>query len=256
LQNTLANVAYQWARKDSRAALAAANQLPAGPARQAFINSVVSEWAQKDPGAALNYALALPAGQARANVLGNVIGPVVLGGSGGRPRQPQPVAGRPAEGQPAEQCDYPASLSATAPPPWIMWQKMPAGLGRNRALLSVINPLAQEDPKLAASLAAILPRGSEQAQAYGTIASRYAATDSVAPANGWRDFRPDLCATSWSVPWPVNSRGNRRKKPWRMVEALATGNMRQSALGQIASTWAQNDLPGALGWVRACPKGR
>jgi hypothetical protein len=71
--NAFGNVGLRWAQSDPKAALAWAQQLPEGPAKDRALRDIIgTAWALRDPKAAVEFASTLPSGGSRDVVMSDI----------------------------------------------------------------------------------------------------------------------------------------------------------------------------------------
>ena len=201
-----------WAEHDATAATAWVQQLPAGPARDQAMQTIVSALADKDPQAALAFLQNLPAGRNRQNLYWPIFS---------RWTMTDPVAAAERAMQMPGGANRDTALQVVGsnwanqdPEAAFAWANtLPAGQGRNNALQNILASWANKDPQKAAAIITALPPGPVRDQSISNVARQWAQTDARAAlkwtpgitAGRWRNAMP--CAPSWSAGCNRNRRG-------------------------------------------------
>ena len=183
---------------------------------------LLQQWAEKDPQAAANAALAMT-DRNRREALETVLGVWAD-----------------------------AHLSDA-----IAWvHRMPEGVERQNARLSLALEAARTDPEAAVTLASELPNSPERDEMILHAASQWAASD---PENAsvWAHEIEDIAlrehvlaqiATAWSESDPASAAK-------LAIDALPPGKAQNDVLVSIVQRWTQKDPGAVAAWVSAFPEG-
>lgn len=210
-------VAGDLGRKDPRAALLWAEQLPEGKVRSSALRSVLSDWSSTDPASAAAYASTLPEESWRADILHRAID----------------------------------RWSVVDPDAALAWcQSLPPGSERDRVLAAAIENLSEIAPDGASGWLALLSDERSRTRAVSQVAAHWARHDPLAAAS-WAATRP-----SGEQPAVFHSlvRGWAFSEPeaagsW--INALPPGRPRDAAIEAYVSVIDGMDAGMATQWALA-----
>jgi hypothetical protein len=211
-----ASILRRWAQSDPAAAAGMATDLVGLPA--GVYADLAAQWGAKDPRAALTWVQALPS--ARDEELDSV-----------------------AKGW--------AAVDVGAAMKWA--ESLPSGALHNRALLSVVDQWAQTDPQAAGSYALKMAPSLGQQKMLADIATQWAAQDPTG-AMAWVKQLPVSNQTDVAKAMTSQLMNQDPKLAAQFAQSL-NASIQEGAVQEVAKLWAQQDLSGAIAWIKQLPDG-
>ena len=208
-----------WASYDISSAVAWVTELPEGSMKQCTLQGVIGQWARSDARAAASYFESLPAGSRSQGLLSQ-------------------VAGVWASRNPSEA--------------WAWALKLPQGQRRSGVLRTIVSVWARDDPESASISVADLPSDvlpGDRAAALGAIASSWAAIDTEQAAKWFFELSPGMVSETGIRSICIALAEANPDSAVELLSGIPPGPARNSAVVDVARTWAHEDIGGALAWV-------
>lgn len=212
--NIIENFANEFAREDVHKALAWAESIPAGDARNQAFGKIMAQWAASDPIAAANYLTTQPASNNRASQMANVVGQWSR--------------------------EDPASAAAFA-------QALPAGRERDLALSRIIENMSEADTQQALALAQSIRDPEAIRRLSGNLLSALGKSNPDAAMQFLARVPPDAQADAYHNfirAWAPEH--NRQAAEW--LNTLDPGSGRDAAVKAYVSVIDSEDPALAVRW--------
>lgn len=251
-ENVARNAAYEIARDDPGKALAWAEQLPTGSARNEALNAVIREMALRMPARAVEYVTSMPESSLRTGLMQRVVGDWAG-------QDPASVMAWLRQLPPSEERDSLASEAGGAArrydpvrgAQWLDLLTIPEK--RSHFVQTLAGAWATTDGAAAAEWVGNLPDASLHTQGHFALARQWSFVDPEATAK-WLESLPDGAARNSAISGFIqNVHGSDPPRAIVWAGQITDASEREKAMRLAFPPWTKLNAPAARAWLETAP---